>query len=80
MIPKRSNTRSYAKGKLNTSNLIRVEDENSAVLLPSTNHNLLSGGSLEKPMLLGDHNSNDSMTRMNEMMDSAGMGNLVLEN
>ena len=37
-IPKRSNTRSFAKGKLNSSNLIRVEDENSTVLLPESNN------------------------------------------
>ena len=77
IIPKRSNTRSYAKAKLNTSNLIRVEDENSAVMLPA---NDILNGDLNKPILLGDRNSNDSVTRLNEMLDSTGTGQLVLAN
>lgn len=80
IIPKRTNVRSYCKNNLNTSNLIRVEDENSAVLLPPNNPTLLSGGSLERPIVLGDHTSNDSVTRLNQMMDASGLGNLVLTN
>ena len=49
-IPKRSNTRPYIKGKLNSSNLIRVEDENSTTLLPSTNPQVIS----DHAILLGD--------------------------